>query len=76
MQSVVGLWYLTEGHKTPQARAERKRFGAWDTEWSLAHMLRVLRAAILDNTITPTSATKADLHQLLKQLETYLNLAV
>mgnify|MGYP005840242753 FL=1 len=39
-------------------------------------MLRVLRAAILDNTINPTSATKADLLQLLKQLETYLNLAV
>lgn len=76
MQSVVGLWYLTEGRKLPQARAERKRFGEWDTEWSLAHMLRVLRAAILENIITPTSATKADLHQLLKQLEAYLNLAV
>jgi len=38
-------------------------------------MLRVLRAAILDHEITPTSATKANLQQLLKQLETYLNLA-
>ena len=76
MQSIVSLWYLTEGWRLPQARAARKRFGEWDTEWSLAHMLRALRAAILDHTITPTSATKADLQQLLKQLEIYLNLAV
>lgn len=76
MQSMIGLWYLTEGRKLPQARAARKRLGDWDTEWSLAHMLRVLRATILEHTINPTSATKADLHQLLKQLETYLNLAV
>lgn len=75
MQSMISLWYLTEGRNLPQARAARKRFGEWDTEWSLAHMLRVLRAAILDHTITPTSATKADLQQLLKQLETYLHLA-
>ena len=76
MQSLISLWYLTDGRKLPQARAARKRFGEWDTEWSLAHMLRILRAAILDHTITPTSATKADLQQLLRQLETYLNLAV
>jgi hypothetical protein len=75
MQSVISLWYLTEGRNLPQARAARKRFGHWDTEWSLGHMLRVLRAAILDHTITPTSTTKAHLQQLLRQLETYLNLA-
>jgi hypothetical protein len=75
MQSVVSLWYLTQGRNLPQARAARRRFGAWDTEWSLAHMIRVLRAAILDQTITPTSATKADLQQLLIHLENYLSLA-
>ena len=36
MQSVIGLWYITEGHKLPQMRAARRRFGEWDTEWSLA----------------------------------------
>ena len=76
MQSVISLWYLTEGHTLPQAQAARRRFGQWDTEWSLAHMLRILRAAILDNTINPESATKADLSQLLDNLESYLNLAV
>ena len=76
MQSVIGLWYFTEGRKLPAAQAARRRFGEWDTEWSLAHMLRILRAAILANTINAKSATKADLHQLLAALENYLQLAV
>jgi hypothetical protein len=75
MQSVVALWYLTEGRKLPAARAARQRFGTWDTEWSLGHMLRVLRTAILETTIKPTSATKQDLYQLLDRLENYLALA-
>ncbi|MBM4093346.1 MAG: hypothetical protein FJ276_28635 [Planctomycetes bacterium] len=45
------------------------------TEWSLVHMLRVLRSAILENTINAKSATKAELHQLLDDLDNYLALA-
>jgi hypothetical protein len=75
MQSVIGLWYITEGHKLPQARAARRRLGDWDTEWSLAHMLRILRAAVLADTIQPRSATKADLRELLDALQNYLQLA-
>jgi len=75
MQSVISLWYITQGRKLPQAQAARRRFGAWDTEWSLLHMLRVLRAAILAETINPKSATKADLHELLDALENYVHLA-
>jgi len=75
MQSVISLWYFTDGHKLPQARAARRRFGVWDTEWSLGHMLRILRTAILDTTIKPNSATKADLYQLLDHLGNYLHLA-
>jgi hypothetical protein len=75
MQSVISLWYITDGRKLRAAQAARRRFGAWDTEWSLAHMLRILRTAILENTINPKSATKADLCQLLDALESYLNLA-
>lgn len=75
MQSIVAVWYITEGRKLPEARAARKRFGDWDTEWSLRHMLRTLRSAILQKVITLKSANKADLHQLIQQLENYLNLA-
>ena len=76
MQSVIGLWYLTDGRKLPQARAARRRLGEWDTEWSLRHMLRVLHSVILEQTITVNSANKADLRELLRQLENYLHLAV
>jgi len=75
MQSLISLWYFTDGRKLPAAQAARRRFGEWDTEWSLAHMLRILRTAILADTINPDSATKADLCQLLDDLENYLNLA-
>lgn len=75
MQSIISLWYITEGRKLPQARAARRRFGEWDTEWSLAHMLRILRAAVLDQAINPRSASKADLRELLNNLENYLSLA-
>jgi hypothetical protein len=75
MQSVISLWYFTEGRNLPAAQAARRRFGEWDTEWSLAHMLRILRTAILEETINVKSATKADLCQLLDDLENYLNLA-
>jgi hypothetical protein len=76
MQSVISLWYFSRGHKLPQARAARRRLGEWDTEWSLRHMLRVLHGVILEQTITSNSATKADLYELINQLENYLNLAV
>jgi hypothetical protein len=75
MQSVISLWYITDGRKLPAAHAARLRFGEWDTEWSLVHMLRILRAAILADTINPKSATKADMQQLLDHLENYLHLA-
>jgi len=75
MQSVISLWYITEGRRLPQAQAARRRFGAWDTEWSLVHMLRILRTAILAETINPRSTTKADLNQLLDDLENYVVLA-
>ena len=75
MQSVISLWYFTDGRKLPAAQAARRRFGEWDTEWSLAHMLRILRTTIIEATINPESATKADLYQLLDDLENYLNLA-
>ena len=75
MQSTVMTWYITEGRKLPEARSARRRLGNWDTEWSLRHMLRVLRSATLRQAINPISPTKADLYELLRQLENHLNLA-
>lgn len=75
MQSVVALWYLTEGHKLPEAAAARKDLGPWETEWSFQHMFRVLRRLTILQTISRMSRTKADLQQLVEALENYLFLA-
>jgi len=76
MQSVVSLWYLTDGRKTAEAKAARRRMGEWDTEWSLAHMLRVLRRTTLRAIINFNSPTKADQQQLIDDLENYIGLAI
>lgn len=75
MQSLVALWYLTEGHKLPEAQAARQDLGPWETEWSFQHMLRVLRRLTILETINRTSGSKADLRELVEHLENYLFLA-
>jgi hypothetical protein len=75
MRSAIGLWYFSDGRKLPAAQVGRRRFGEWETEWSLAHMLRIRRTTILEATISPESATEAELYQLLDDLENCLNLA-
>jgi len=76
MQSVVSLWYLTDGGKTSEAKAARRRMGEWDTEWSFAHMLRILRRTTLRGIINSNSSTRADQQQLIDDLENYLSLAI
>lgn len=75
MQSVVMVWYLTTGHESVEALALRERMGAWDSEWSLRHMLQVLRHALLDATINPDSANEAELREMTKTLKNWANLA-
>jgi hypothetical protein len=75
MQSLVTLWYLVSGQALPEAEAARRRMGPWDSEWSLRHMISVLRTAILERTIKPDSGLKANWHQLLSQVVKYLTCA-
>jgi DDE superfamily endonuclease len=72
MQSLLTLWYLSVGHTLPEAQAARVRMGPWDSEWSLGHIVCVLRTALLEETITPKSGTKANWQQLLGRVKTYL----
>jgi hypothetical protein len=72
MQSLLMLWYLSVGHTLPEAQAARERMGPWDSEWSLGHIVCVLRTALLEQTINPKSGTKANWQQLLDQVKTYL----
>jgi hypothetical protein len=72
MQSVLTLWYLSVGHTLPAARAARERMGPWDSEWSLRHIVCVLRTAVLEKTINPRSGNKVNWRQLLVHVKKYL----
>jgi hypothetical protein len=75
MQSVIMVWYLTEGQGSPQAQQMRLRMGPWDSEWSLRHMIRVLQHATLDATIQPDSASEPQLRELIQTLQNWALLA-
>jgi hypothetical protein len=73
LQSVVAVWYLSAGHGLPEAQQERELMGPWDSEWSLRHMLKVLRRATLDATITITSAAAEEVQQMIQALKNLVN---
>ena len=75
MQSVVMVWYITAGYESAEAAELRGRMGPWDSEWSLRHMLQVLRRAILNATIDPDSANEAELRDMVQTLKNWANLA-
>jgi DDE superfamily endonuclease/putative transposase ISC1217 len=75
MQSVIMVWYLTAGKDLPAALELREVMGEWDSEWSLRHMLQVLRRAILDATINPNSADPEQMTQMIQLLKNWANLA-
>lgn len=75
MQSVIMVWYVTAGHATREAKELRGRMGPWDSEWSLRHMIQVLRQSILNATINPNSADQAQLTDMVNCLKNWANLA-
>lgn len=75
MQSVITVWYLSGGRDLPEAEELRARLGEWDSEWSLRHMLQVLRRAVLNATIDPNSAGQAQLIEMVQTLKNWANLA-
>lgn len=75
MQSVVMVWYITAGYESAEAAELRGRMGEWDSEWSLRHMIQVLRRAILNATIDPNSATEGELREMATTLKNWANLA-
>jgi hypothetical protein len=75
MQSVVMVWYITAGYESAEAKEMRGLMGEWDSEWSLRHMIQVLRRAILNTTIDPNSANEAELREMAKTLKNWANLA-
>ncbi len=75
MQSVVMVWYITAGYESAEAAELRGLMGEWDSEWSLRHMIQVLRRAILNATIDPNSANEVELREMANALKNWANLA-
>lgn len=76
LQSLMMVWYISAGRALPEAEELRKVMGAWESEWSLRHMLAVLRRATLNALIKPKSAEPTELLKLLEALKNCVNLAV
>jgi hypothetical protein len=74
-QTLVTVWYLSGGRDLPEAQQAREQLGPWDSEWSLRHMLKVLRRATLEQTINTTSAEGDELRQMMETLKNCVNLA-
>lgn len=75
MQSVIMVWYITAGRALPEAEELRAVMGEWDSEWSLRHMVQVLRRATLNETIQPRSDEPSELMKLIETLKNCVNLA-
>jgi Transposase DDE domain len=75
MQSVIMVWYLTQGQTLPEAQQLRDQMGPWDSQWSLRHMMQVLRNVILNATINPNSAQHTELQQMVETLKKWAILA-
>jgi len=75
MQSVIMVWYISAGRESAEAAELRERLGDWDSEWSLRHMIQVLRRAILNATIDTNCADQAQLGEMVQTLKNWANLA-
>lgn len=75
MQSVIMVWYITAGRELPEAEELRGLLGEWDSEWSLRHMIQVLRRVLLNATINPNSADEAQLREMVQTLKNWAFLA-
>jgi hypothetical protein len=76
MQTLVCVWYVLAGRYEPEAEEIRQHMGEWDSEWSLANMLRVLRRAILNAEIKSTSGSAAQMSELLERLRDWAHLTI
>lgn len=74
-QTTVAIWYLTDGQRTPEARAARRRMGRWETEWSYEFMVRLLRQLTTKETFNVTIASKSELKKICEAFENYVYLA-
>jgi hypothetical protein len=75
MQSVIMVWYLIDGRNMAEADYLRALMGPWDSEWSLRHMVQVLKLATIEATINPNSAKRAELKEMIQTLKNWAIIA-
>jgi hypothetical protein len=75
MQSVILVWYVTEGHKLPEAKEVGALMGPWDSPTSLRHILQVLRRATLNISIDANSPNSNELRHWIATLKNLINTA-
>jgi hypothetical protein len=75
MQSVILVWYVSEGHKLPEAKEVEALMGPWDSPCSLRHMLQVLRRATLNRSIDANSPDSQELQRCIASLKNLINAA-
>jgi len=75
MQSVILVWYVTEGQKLPEAKEVEALMGPWDSPCSLRHMLQVLRRATLNLSIPGNSSDCNELQHAIAALKNLINAA-
>lgn len=76
LQTLVSVWYLSAGYETAEAQQARQDMGAWESEWSLRHMLNVLRHATLDATIKSNSTDPKELANIITVLKNYVKTGI
>jgi hypothetical protein len=75
MQSVILVWYMTDGHQLPEAKEVEALMGPWDSPCSLRHALQVLRRATLNLSIAGNSPDCNELQQSIAALKNLINAA-
>lgn len=75
MQSVLSVWYLTEGWRLPEAEDLRKRMNKWDSPFSIRTMIRVLHSATLNALIKDDSSEEDELRKFVQTLKNWALLA-
>jgi hypothetical protein len=75
MQGVIGVWYVTAGHKLPEAMEAEALMGPWDSPTSLRHMIHVLRRATLNVSINDNSSDPNELRRCIASLKNLINAA-
>ncbi len=73
MQSVIMVWYVSEGHQCPEAKEVEALMGPWDSPTSLRHMLSVLRRATLNLSINDNSSDCNELQRSIRALKNLIN---